>query len=526
MSVKLKRLIIHNFKKFQNFKIDFNEKCNIIIGDNEAGKSSILQAIDFVCSGSVRRIESVGLERIFNRNTVLNFEKTDNKTCNKLPVLEIDLYLDDCSDDEFQGKNNLAKELAFGIRLKCEPNDEYEKEIDCILKNDGSFPFEFYKIKFSTFADTPYSDIGRNRVKSIIIDASTGASSLQDFIKKEFQICFQNTPQERAKLLNAYNDMRCFFSNDLKRIGESAKVNLDKFGLKKTNLYDFENDLMIYDNEIDLYMKGSGRQSEVKTLFALSKSTNNCFVLLEEPENHLSQTNLSKLIQTISSRMGNGNQLFIATHNNEICSRLDLNNVLILGNEDTAITLKDVPQDTARYFMKTPPASLIEFCLSPKVILVEGPAEMILLESFFTRLCEQKPSKLGVNILDVRGLSFNRYLAVGSKINKPVAVITDNDHKAIEDIIAKYQTYEKAKVFTDSDVNSYTFEASLINHDINKVISKVLNMDDPLEFMLKNKTEIALKILEYQESHEKDSTGFNISIPPYIEDAITWIREL
>lgn len=524
--MKLKKLHIHNFKKYQDFNIDFNEKCNIIIGDNEAGKSSILQAIDFVCSGSVRKIESIGLERIFNRDAVVNFEKADSKTFNKLPILQIDLYLNDCADDEFQGKNNLTKELAFGVRLKCEPNDEYEKEIDCILKNGGSFPFEFYRISFSTFADTPYSDIGRKRIKSILIDASTGTSSLQDFIKKEFQICFQSAPQERAKLLNTYNDMRCSFSNDLKKAGESAKINLDKFGLKKTNLYDFENDLMIYDNEIDLYMKGSGRQSEVKTLFALTKSTNNCFVLLEEPENHLSQTNLSKLIQAISTKIGNDNQLFIATHNNEICSRLDLNNVLILGKEDVAITLKDVPQDTARYFMKTPPASLIEFCLSPKVILVEGPAEMILLESFFTRLCGQKPSKFGVNILDVRGLSFNRYLAVGSKINKPVAVITDNDHNAMEDVIAKYQTYEKARVFTDNDVKSYTFEASLINHDANKVISKVLNMNDPLEFMLKNKTEVALKLLEYQESHEKDSTSFNISIPPYIEDAFKWIKEL
>ena len=520
--MKLKKLHIHNFKKYQDFNIDFNEKCNIIIGDNEAGKSSILQAIDFVCSGSVRKIESIGLERIFNRNAVVDFENTNNKTFNKLPILQIDLYLDDCSDDEFQGKNNLAKELAFGVRLKCEPNDEYEKEIDCILENGGSFPFEFYRINFSTFADAPYSDIGRKRIKSILIDASTGTSSLQDFIKKEFQLCFQSAPQEKAKLLNTYNDMRGSFSDELKRIEDSAKINLDKFGLKKINLHDFENDLMIYDNEVDLYMKGSGRQSEVKTLFALNKSTDNCFVLLEEPENHLSQTNLSKLIQTISSRIGNKNQLFIATHNNEICSRLDLNNVLILGKEDTAITLKDVPQDTARYFMKTPPTSLIEFCLSPKVILVEGPAEMILLESFFTRLCGQKPSEFGVNILDVRGLSFNRYLEVGSKINKRIAVITDNDYKVKEDVAAKYKIYENAKVFTDVDVKSYTFEASLINHDTNQIIAKILNRNNPLEYMLKNKTEVALKILEYQESHGNNS---DIPIPPYIKDAITWIKE-
>lgn len=523
--MKLKKIHIHNFKKFQDFIIEFNNECNILIGDNEAGKTSILQAIDFVCTGSARKIESIGLERLFNRDAIAAFENSNSKTFDNLPTLQIDLHLDDCKDCDFHGKNNIENELAYGIHLKCEPNEDYEKEIECVLRSEGSFPFEFYTIKFSTFADAPYSEIGRKRIKSIFIDASTGASSLQDFVKKEYQLRLQNKPQEKAKLLNDYNNRRSEFSKRLKEVGKTSETNLDNFGLKKINSYDFENDLMIFDNEIDLYMKGSGRQSEIKTLFAFDKSADNCFVLLEEPENHLSQTNLSRLIHQISSKIGEGNQLFIATHNNEICSRLDLKNVLILGNRKHAITLKDVPSQTARYFMKTPPASLIEFCLSAKVILVEGPSEMILLDSFFSKLFSKKPSEFGINLIDVRGLSFNRYLEIGAKINHPVAIITDNDHKAKTDVLNKYQTYEKAKIFTDDDEQSYTFEASLINHDTNKVLNQILKKDSSsiLDYMIKNKTEVALKILEVQES---ESSNLEISIPPYIEEALKWIKEL
>lgn len=41
--------------------------------------------------------------------------------------------------------------------------------------------------------------------------------------------------------------------------------------------------------------------------------------------------------------------------------------------------------------------------------------------------------------------------------------------------------------------------------------------------MIKNKTEVALKILETQES---ESSNLEISTPPYIEEALKWIKEL
>ena len=40
------KIILQNFKRFACLEVDFKSQINILIGDNEAGKSSILQAID------------------------------------------------------------------------------------------------------------------------------------------------------------------------------------------------------------------------------------------------------------------------------------------------------------------------------------------------------------------------------------------------------------------------------------------------------------------------------------------------
>ena len=44
----IKKMIIKGFKKFEKLEIEFNNGMNVIIGNNESGKSTILEAIDIV----------------------------------------------------------------------------------------------------------------------------------------------------------------------------------------------------------------------------------------------------------------------------------------------------------------------------------------------------------------------------------------------------------------------------------------------------------------------------------------------
>lgn len=415
-------------------------------------------------------------------------------------------------------KTNTDKRNCYGIRLICELDDDYRNEmVDSLKSNYGFFPFEYYKIRFSTFADTSYSDVRKKAIKSLFIDESSNPYSLTDFIKREFHYSADEHPKEKARILHKYNDMRNQVSQTIK-----AELNFSQgnttFGLKTTNEYDFENDLMIFDNDMDLSLKGRGTQSAIATKYALSKRKDGVnVILLEEPENHLSHTRLLKLLEDIKKEIGQNTQLFIATHNNDICSRLDLKNVIVLGNNDTNSDLDKLSDETANYFMKTPPASLIEFCLSDKTLLVEGPAEMILMDFFFETLMSKKASEFGVNVLDLRGLSFKRYLEVGKLLNKKVAVITDNDQNEESDVQRRYQDfiYENSKIFTDKDPQlAYTFEASIFKKNTDYL--KRLFGDCALQHMLENKTETALKILEDKPK---------IEVPDYISEAIQWITK-
>ena len=49
-----KCLEIWGFKKFSHLHVDFNEKTNIIVGENEAGKSTLLEAINIVLNQMVQ----------------------------------------------------------------------------------------------------------------------------------------------------------------------------------------------------------------------------------------------------------------------------------------------------------------------------------------------------------------------------------------------------------------------------------------------------------------------------------------
>ena len=43
---RIKKLKVKNFKKFTNQTFELNDDINILVGDNECGKSSVLEAIE------------------------------------------------------------------------------------------------------------------------------------------------------------------------------------------------------------------------------------------------------------------------------------------------------------------------------------------------------------------------------------------------------------------------------------------------------------------------------------------------
>ena len=95
----ISRIKLHNFRRFNDIEIIFNRGKNILVGDNESGKSSILQAIDLCARGSRHRIEDIGIETLFNVDAVNAFMAGDRRIEN-LPNLYVELFLEDIVDEE------------------------------------------------------------------------------------------------------------------------------------------------------------------------------------------------------------------------------------------------------------------------------------------------------------------------------------------------------------------------------------------------------------------------------------------
>lgn len=521
METTIKKIRLINYKRFIDYTIEPNDRINILVGDNEVGKSSVLEAIDLVASGNIRRVEAIGLDRLINIHAVKEFSM-GVRTFDNLPILHIELYLELGEPDPFMnGRNNTDRVICDGIRLVCAPNPDYRTEIsEALSAHPDYFPYDYYSIRFSTFADEGYTGY-KKKIRVAMVDSSNMNSdrATNDFVRRMYLQYTDGDKKERAQHKSAYRLLRNNFRADsLSTLND--RVPADKnyaFGLKSGNSMELENDLMIYEDEIGIDSKGTGRQVFVKTDFALERTGDNVdVVLVEEPENHLSPVNLRKLIHRIAeTRSG---QLFVTTHNSLISTRLELQNLLIMhiSGEDKPIMLKDLRGDTAKYFMKTPPASIVEYALAQKALLVEGPSEYMLLDKFYQSITGHAPEDENVHVIDVRGLSFLRYLEIARLTGSKVAVVTDNDSDYQTHCVNKYAAFvgdANIKVFYDSDNTKRTFE--IILYGDNSALCDSLYGNGAQDYMLKNKTEAAYMLLSQEQP---------ITVPDYIKRAIEWIR--
>ncbi len=152
--MKLTKLKIENFKQFRDQEFEFNDDINIIVGDNESGKSTVLEAIE-VCLNFLYRGKPLNMELstdLFNNQCIADYLASD-KSQDKLPSILIEAYLD--GNPELKGNKNSDKTDTQGIfvRIYFDPDlaDSYEAfaaEPDKVI----TLPVELYKIDWYSFA--------------------------------------------------------------------------------------------------------------------------------------------------------------------------------------------------------------------------------------------------------------------------------------------------------------------------------------------------------------------------------------
>ena len=519
----IERIVLFNFKRFRSFEVELDNELTVLVGDNEAGKSSILLALDIVLSGSRSKVESIGLESLFNNETIREFMEGP-RTISKLPRMYAEVYLSGQHGPLLNGKNNSKSETCDGLRFDCQPVDQYTSEIaDLLTGEDPSFPFEYYAIRFFGFSGESYSS-PKKAIRHIALDSS---HINNDYATREYtkSVYAANvTALEKHRHENQYRTTKTRFAAE--HLSEAnGRLSSYRFALRAGPKANVETDIRITENDIPIENKGRGRQCFIKTEFALQKGTGQeplNVLLLEEPENHLSHTNMRKLVERLTA--SSDKQLVIATHSSLISSRLDLRRTILLNSRSSsAVTLKSLPSDTAKFFMKAPDNNILEFVLSSKVVLVEGDAEFILFNAFYQNSTgKSRLERDEVHVISVGGTSFKRYLDLAKLLNIRTAIIRDNDRDHGKNCVEAFAAYvnDHIRVFADTDPNRWTFEICV--YEDNRAACDDLFAEGRVkltveEYMMSNKADAAFTLLEQK--------GASLVAPAYIQEAIAWIRQ-
>ena len=547
--MNITKVTIENYKCFSGrFSFTPNKGLNLLVGDNEAGKSTILEAIHLALTGLLngRYLRNELTQYLFNIESVNEYIR--NLSEGKLAILpsiliELSFEGDDIALLEDDGNSDKIKDC--GISFKIEFDDKYQAEYEELIKagNIKTVPIEYYDIVWTSFARQGITSKSIP-LKSALIDSSSNRYQNGSDIYVARIVRENLEHKEIVDITQAYRKMQEVFMDEdaiktiNKKIRTAAKIsNKDvKLSVDLSSKNAWETSLMTYLDDIPFHNIGKGEQCIVKTKLALShkKSQEANIILLEEPENHLSHTKLNELIKNIKENIGD-KQIIISTHSNYVANKLGLDSLILL-NDSKTIKLHELKDDTKIFFSHLSGYNTLRLILCKKAILVEGDSDELVIQKAYMNANEGKlPIENGIDIISV-GTAFLRFLEIAEKLNKTVSVVTDNDGD-IAAVQRKYLNYIGTNVKLninicfDSTVDSgplvigsnkkpfnyNTLEPKFLKENgrdkINTILGTVFKNDDDLHrYMKANKTECALKVFETKE---------DIKFPQYITDAIS-----
>ena len=542
----IKSVLIENYKGYKGvFKLDLNEGVNILVGNNESGKSTILEAIHLALTGLLngRYLRNELSQYLFNIDLVEEYlDNLKNSRPALLPYILIELYIggDDCP--LFLGRWNSLQRDDCGLSYKIAFDERFQKEYEELIKQEvKTLPIEYYDVTWSSFAGDGTITSRNIPLKSALIDSSNNRfqNGSDVYITRIIKECLD--PKEVVDVTQAYRKMQEVFmleesvENINKKINKAGEISNKavKLSVDLSSRNAWENSLMTYLDKIPFNNIGKGEQCIVKTKLALGhkKTREANMILMEEPENHLSFSKLNELISSVKDHCEK-KQIIISTHSSFVANKLGLKSLILLNCKKT-IRLNELTLGTIEYFEKLSGYDTLRLLLCKKAILVEGDSDELIVQKAYLTKYKKLPIENGVDIICVGNLSFLRFLEISKHILTPVIVVTDNDGD-IDSLESKYKDYikENAKPnikicydkiidtgelkIKDKPFNYNTLEPAIVKVNsltkLNLIFeTNYTNINDLHKYMKVNKTDCALKIFK---------TNCDIIFPDYINEAI------
>ncbi|UZD97922.1 AAA family ATPase [Pseudomonas corrugata] len=472
MLVETLRLI--NFKKFKAQTFEFNDDVNIFVGDNNAGKSTILEALEIVLNFQHRgrAFSNEFSPDLFNSEAVAAFLASP-KTIDYLPELVIEAYMTGVPD--YKGTNNSLAKDAQGVMIKAAFDPDFTDAYRDYLASDAtitSVPVEFYKIEWMDFSWNVIKSITK-QFRVLYIDPSRIHPTFgkNQYISNVLGTALKKDEEHRLNLnyrevLQSFND-----TEEVKAVNKGLdtdnKITEKNLSIAASTMpaSAIQNGLQLEVDEVPFHMLGKGEQSKIQIKLALhNKAKDIDLIMMEEPENHLSHIQLSILVSDIESQR-EGKQLFITTHSSYVLNKLSIDKICLI--HDNYQRLNNLSKDVVKTLKRLPGYDTLRVALSKKVVLVEGPSDELVLKKIYSiKNHGRLPEQDGIDIIVVRGVGFETFIEIGKQIGTAVNVLRDNDgdyQGKVVEAQKEYIKYPNIRLISSEINEDFSLEPAMIS---------------------------------------------------------------
>lgn len=525
------RVVIDGYRCFQHLDFEPNPGLNLVVGENEAGKSTVLEAIALALTGRSNG-HWLGEELNpfwFHRPTVVDFfNRLGTADPAALPEIRIELYLSQRADlfQPMRGVHNSRNEDVPGVTVRAFPSDEYKAELGAYLRSDppAVLPVEFYAVDWIDFSGERITRRPRVLSTSFIDSRTIRSTAGIDFHTREI-LSGHLEEAERVNISLAHRQSRqritdeTLASINARIAAANAELHDRPLGLQmdQSSRASWEAGIVPQVEDIPFAMAGQGQQAAIKIALAMSRSADIAsFVLIEEPENHLSHTSLGRLVNRIRELAGDEQQVFVTTHSSFVLNRLGITSLLLLGPSGVS-RFSDLTDGTVTYFRKLASYDTLRLVLARRLVLVEGPSDAIVFGRCFRDAYDRTPDDLGVDVVAMNGLTFKRALEMCRALDRDALALRDNDGldpNVLMDDHGDLLAPPKRRMFVSEPSAGRTLEPQLIRANGEEMLRTVLGLNptaDVETWMTNNKADAALRIFDSEA---------RISYPAYIKSAV------
>ncbi|WP_048190495.1 ATP-dependent endonuclease [Methanobacterium sp. SMA-27] len=520
----LEKLIIKNFRAIERLELDFDKGLNILIGENNSGKTAVIDALR-LCLGDFKQPRDIYCSQS-------DFRIDKSKIDKKIQNIEFDLIFKCENEIETAWFNSLhvldangnhSLQLHFKFELLDFKSDKRVKRSVWGGKYEGGkVPFEvrsaLRNIYLGALRDAnnklrpTQSNILGNLYSNIIINEDKEENQKEK--EKLLQLITDTLDEEEwSRFIKKGNESILEHLNYLSYLTPDKKqdvkisfapLEFGKFVQKLIMQLPVYSDESIDENHkqqfFEIWQNGLGLNNLIYTATVLGdiKQKNKVYreeynlLLIEEPEAHLHPQLQNTFFNYLKELDENEFQIIVTSHSPTIAAKTDLNLLTILQNDHNNISstqIKDLKLEdkSLKYLQKFLDVTKSQLFFANGVILVEGISEAILIPIFSKILAKKISEKYdiernGIEVVNINGVAFEHFAKLfnsqdGNRLKCRCALVTDDDKgKAhAEARIEKIMALESDNL--KPLLGEITFEYDLFksNKDSKKVILDVFH---------------------------------------------------